>query len=189
MSPLKQVPTIEFEHQYGNSVASVVSETGSQVTIKAVPQKNGPLASEANGLDRYEPPAAAGDYFSSRPKSSASADMPTAPGMPPLFPTGYMTEAITPDTVFAAPPPSKIQFNCLQHHNDMFRDRNVNYALSCQACQTFERSMRWRCKWCYLRICSNCREALHTHAKHDLAQLINYIEEHGGKDTAAAAGA
>ncbi|CAK7202631.1 hypothetical protein SEUCBS139899_005356 [Sporothrix eucalyptigena] len=174
--PSKRMPATVPDHQHGNSAMSVVSETGSQVTIKAVAQK----LPAPDGQDRREMPTSGNDI--QRPMSSTSADLPLAPGMPPLFPSGYMTDLITPDTVFAAPPPSKIQFNCLQRHNDMFRDRNVNYPLSCQACQTFERSMRWRCKWCYVRICSGCRDALHTHAKHDLAQLMTYLEEGGAKD-------
>ncbi|CAK7218638.1 hypothetical protein SBRCBS47491_003572 [Sporothrix bragantina] len=178
VQPSKQMPTTVPEHQYGNSAVSSVSETGSQVTIKPVTQK-APLA---NGLDRHELSPTNDD--AARPLSSTSEDLPMVPGMPPLFPTGYMTDVVTPDSVFAAPPPSTIQFNCLQRHNDMFRDRNVNYPLSCQACQTFERSMRWRCKWCYLRICSNCRDSLHTHAKHDLARLMTFIEEGDAKDAA-----
>ncbi|CAK7264300.1 hypothetical protein SEPCBS57363_001010 [Sporothrix epigloea] len=160
----KQVPATAPEHQHGDSVMSVISETGSQVTIKAAADRRQPTADDA-----------------AKQASLTSEDPPMAPGMPPYFPTGYLTDLVTPNTVFAAPPPSKIQFDCLQQHNDMFCDRNINYSLSCQACQTFERTERWRCKWCYLRICSSCRDSLHTHAQHSLARLIKYIEDGGGK--------
>ncbi|CAK7563246.1 MAG: hypothetical protein SEPTF4163_001110 [Sporothrix epigloea] len=160
----KQVPATAPEHQHGDSVMSVVSETGSQVTIKAAADRRQAAADDA-----------------SKQRSLTSEDLPMAPGMPPHFPTGYLTDLVTPNTVFAAPPPSKIQFDCLQQHNNMFCDRNINYSLSCQACQTFERSERWRCKWCYLRICPSCRDTLHMHAQHSLARLMKYIEDGGGK--------
>ncbi|KIH92193.1 hypothetical protein SPBR_02233 [Sporothrix brasiliensis 5110] len=180
LPPAKEIPAPlapVSERPHADSAVSFVSESGSQVTIKAVAQKQLPSPESTETSEDLSAAA------STRPDSSESADHPLAPGMPPLFPTGYMTDVITPDTVFAAPPPSKIQFQCLQGHRDMFRDRNVNYPLSCQTCQTFERSMRWRCKWCYLRVCSGCRDVLHTHAKHDLAQLLTYLAEGGGKET------
>ncbi|KAL1899429.1 hypothetical protein Sste5346_002826 [Sporothrix stenoceras] len=185
--PSKQVPATVPEQQHADSAVSFVSETGSQVTIKPVAQKQLPSQGPQGGLPASNKEQ--NTVASPRPDSSSTDidSLPLARGMPPLFPSGYMTDVITPDTVFAAPPPSKIQFNCLQRHHDMFRDRNVNYPLSCQTCQTFERSMRWRCKWCYLRICSGCRDVLHTHAKHDLSQLLTYLTE-GGHDAEGAAG-
>ncbi|CAK7263824.1 hypothetical protein SEPCBS119000_000695 [Sporothrix epigloea] len=172
MPPLRQMPVAVPDHQHGNSVMSAVSETSSQVTIKAVAE-NTALANE------HGRPATTDDALR---QTSASEDLPMAPGMPPYFPTGYLTDTVTPSTVFAAPPPSKYQFGCLQQHKDMFCDRNVNYSLSCQACQTFERSERWRCKWCYLRICSSCRASLYTHAQHSLARLMACLEEGGDKE-------
>lgn len=101
---------------------------------------------------------------------------PMAAGMPPAFPGGYLAP-VASDTVFAAPPPRASHYQCMHNHSDMFRDRNMNYPLSCQTCQTFDRSMRWRCKWCYLRICSGCRDVLQNEARGDLTRLMGILSQ------------
>ncbi|OAA58410.1 hypothetical protein SPI_06483 [Niveomyces insectorum RCEF 264] len=156
---------------------TVVSEAGSQVTIKAAAR------TAPTHYEQQQPGSSHREHENSVGSSLDLADPPLAAGMPPAFPSGYLSEIVTPDTVFAAPPPSTVQFHCLQRHRDMFRDRNANYPLSCQTCQTFERTMRWRCKWCYLRICTSCRDALHTQGEHDLARLMAFLEQGGMHQT------
>ncbi|EFX00047.1 hypothetical protein CMQ_7049 [Grosmannia clavigera kw1407] len=130
--------------------ASTVSESSSQLTIKAMP-----------------PPM-------QQPPSS-----PSKPGMLPVFPVGYMSP-MAPGTVVAAPLPGPVHFLCLHRHREMFRDRNTYHPLSCQACQTPDRSVRWRCKWCCLRVCTSCQAALQSEAiSGDLERLMAQLAQRG----------
>ncbi|EPE10290.1 hypothetical protein F503_05385 [Ophiostoma piceae UAMH 11346] len=169
-----------YPNPYANGSESASAETSSQITIRPASEKAPEILYGGQQQQQREHQR----QLSSRGANDGSA---LAPGMPPAFPSYTVTEpgvngrssaplVVTPDTVFTAPPPSLTHFNCMQGHRGMFRDLNINYPLSCQTCQTFERSVRWRCKWCYVRICTGCRDVLHTHANHDLAKLMQFIK-------------
>jgi len=92
----------------------------------------------------------------------------------PIFPVSFANPA-PPGTVFAAPPLATKNFMCMQRHRAMYRDNNIHCPLSCQTCHKQDTEIRWKCKWCYLRVCNKCMSYLSENDR-DLERLLDYLE-------------
>jgi hypothetical protein len=90
------------------------------------------------------------------------------------FPVSFPNPA-PEGTVFAAPPLRPKNFNCMQRHRSMYRDRNSHCPLSCQTCERQDAEVRWKCKWCYLRICGSCMDLL-SESGRDLDVLLERLQ-------------
>ncbi len=140
-------------------VAPVAEEEPSQETAKASPLLSLSLNTSESVLSR------AADDSSATSQSEQAA----------FFPASFLDLA-PPGTIFTAPPLGAKNYMCLQQHRQMYRDRNLHCPLKCQACEREDTEMRWKCKWCYLRICQPCMDYLHENQR-DLHRLVDHIRD------------
>jgi len=95
----------------------------------------------------------------------------------PALPATFTTLA-PPNTVFAAPPIQDKHYRCMYKHvqGKMRESANVNCPLSCQTCERKDREIRFKCHFCYLRICKACMDQLNESGG-DLATLVKQVEK------------
>ncbi|TPX12042.1 uncharacterized protein E0L32_007157 [Thyridium curvatum] len=93
----------------------------------------------------------------------------------PAFPLAFSNPE-PPGTVFPAKPVGQKHFQCYQGHRSMGADRNFNYPLACQVCLKQDTEVRFKCRWCYLRICQSCMEIFQENGR-DLKYLIDHCHD------------
>ncbi|KAH8837296.1 hypothetical protein MCOR27_009007 [Pyricularia oryzae] len=82
---------------------------------------------------------------------------------------------------------SRSQLNCFHRHRFMVPTSNANYSLACQTCTRADSEDRFRCKFCYLRICASCRDVL-AQNRGDLDALMAHVKTHGSSTAHAPSG-
>lgn len=71
-------------------------------------------------------------------------------------------------------------WGCVHKHRFMAPTPNSNYPLACQTCAREDAEDRFRCRFCWLRVCVPCKEVLFQN-KGDLGALVARIKEAGGQ--------
>ena len=93
------------------------------------------------------------------------------------FPT--TTEQVSaPGTVFKALPINPGMVDCYVSHRTMHRVPNGHYPLACQVCDRADAEDRWKCQWCYVRMCDGCYRLFNNYRR-DLPKLMEHVEKHG----------
>lgn len=124
------------------------------------------------------PPQSSMGRSFSRPQSSNSSVLLSHP----LFPGG--TERLER---IPAPPVLPSHLNCYQTHRRMLHSPNAQHPVPCSTCGVDDEEARWRCVWCYIRICGQCMEFLHKTKGRDLSLLMMTLDgrnAHHGRDEA-----
>ncbi|KAJ0372021.1 hypothetical protein COL26b_009397 [Colletotrichum chrysophilum] len=100
-------------------------------------------------------------------------DMPADPRAS-FFPI-TTPEPPSPSIVYSARPIKDSMFDCYARHRTVDRTRNRNYALSCQTCGKADTEDRFKCQWCYVRMCASCLTVFNRNGR-DLRQLLAHLE-------------
>jgi hypothetical protein len=102
-------------------------------------------------------------------------DLPEPDPLASYFPITMMGELAAPGTVFKALPLNAGMYKCFQAHRRMDRSPNKNYPLTCQVCHKADSEDRWKCQWCYVRMCGGCLHLFNNY-KRDLTKLVEHIK-------------
>ncbi|GJC95214.1 hypothetical protein ColKHC_04040 [Colletotrichum higginsianum] len=119
-----------------------------------------------------------------------TANLPPADPRASYFPT-QGSEPPSPGIVYKALPLKESMLDCYVRHRVMDRTRNRNYALTCQTCGRADTEDRFKCQFCYVRMCAACLHIFNGHRR-DLRKLVAHLEGNphsGGQPGGAAAGA
>ncbi|KAI8273866.1 hypothetical protein K4K60_010317 [Colletotrichum sp. SAR11_57] len=100
-------------------------------------------------------------------------DMPADPRAS-FFPI-TTPEPPSPSIVYSARPIKESMLDCYARHRTVDRTRNRNYALSCQTCGKADTEDRFKCQWCYVRMCASCLTVFNRNGR-DLRQLLAHLE-------------
>ncbi|KAJ0338810.1 hypothetical protein COL922a_005129 [Colletotrichum nupharicola] len=84
-------------------------------------------------------------------------------------------EPPSPSIVYSARPIKESMLDCYARHRTVDRTRNRNYALSCQTCGKADTEDRFKCQWCYVRVCASCLTVFNRNGR-DLRQLLTHLE-------------
>ncbi|KAJ0289100.1 hypothetical protein COL940_001701 [Colletotrichum noveboracense] len=84
-------------------------------------------------------------------------------------------EPPSPSIVYSARPIKESMLDCYARHRTVDRTRNRNYALSCQTCGKADTEDRFKCQWCYVRMCASCLTVFNRNGR-DLRQLLAHLE-------------
>ncbi|TEA13329.1 hypothetical protein C8034_v004557 [Colletotrichum sidae] len=104
-----------------------------------------------------------------------SQDLPAADPRLMGFPL-HMAEPPSPAMVYNALPVKNSMLDCYQEHKRMLRTRNRNYSLTCQSCHKADTEDRFKCEWCYVRICAACMRVFVDNNR-DLRKLLAHVEK------------
>ncbi|KAL0931823.1 uncharacterized protein CTRU02_212776 [Colletotrichum truncatum] len=115
------------------------------------------------------PRQGSGEYRELREK-----DMPSADARSSAFPL-YTPEPPSPSVVYNALPIKDSMLDCYVRHRVMDRTRNRNYALTCQTCGKADTEDRFKCQWCYVRMCTSCFKTFNSNRR-DLRKLLAHLE-------------
>lgn len=97
-------------------------------------------------------------------------------GEPNYFPmVHYKLQAIAPGTVLTPAPLKPNQVDCFANHYRFTPSKNDDHPLACQSCQLKDRSMRFTCAHCQVRICTDCRDVLMMNGR-DLNKLVEMLK-------------
>ncbi|KAI9706156.1 MAG: hypothetical protein M1820_004917 [Bogoriella megaspora] len=107
--------------------------------------------------------------------SLPSGSIPTLASHP-RFSSVYSLPA-TPSIPAPAPPLTALQVSCIHSHRIMHRSRNTHAPVACMTCCNNDLEERWRCHWCYLRICTGCKGKLGKIEGRDVTKLVMSLEE------------
>ncbi|TQN74580.1 hypothetical protein CSHISOI_00883 [Colletotrichum shisoi] len=119
-----------------------------------------------------------------------TANLPPADPRASYFPM-QVSEPPSPGIVYKALPLKESMLDCYVRHRVMDRTRNRNYALTCQTCGRADTEDRFKCQFCYVRMCAACLHVFNGHRR-DLRKLVAHLEGNphsGGQPGGAAAGA
>ncbi|OLN93922.1 hypothetical protein CCHL11_03400 [Colletotrichum chlorophyti] len=111
-------------------------------------------------------------------------DLPPADPHASYFPM-HGSEPVTPGIIYNAPPLKESMFDCYVKHRTMDRSRNRNYPLTCQTCAKADTEDRFKCQWCYVRMCASCLQIFNSNRR-DLRKLMAHLEGNplsGGSQT------
>ncbi|KAF9874086.1 hypothetical protein CkaCkLH20_08458 [Colletotrichum karsti] len=84
-------------------------------------------------------------------------------------------EPPSPGIVYNARPLKESMFDCYVRHRTMDRTRNRNYALTCQTCGKADTEDRFKCQWCYVRMCAACFHVFNDNRR-DLRKLVAHLD-------------
>ncbi|GKT44009.1 uncharacterized protein ColSpa_04190 [Colletotrichum spaethianum] len=101
-------------------------------------------------------------------------DLPPADPRASYFPM-QGSEPPSPGIVFKALPLKESMFDCYVKHRVMDRTRNRNYALTCQTCGKADTEDRYKCQFCYVRMCGSCLQVFNSNRR-DLRKLMAHLE-------------
>ncbi|KAK6209473.1 hypothetical protein QIS74_11057 [Colletotrichum tabaci] len=138
--------------------------------------------------DQRPPPSSAQEPVEYR--ELKTANLPPADPRASYFPT-QGSEPPSPGIVYKALPLKESMLDCYVRHRVMDRTRNRNYALTCQTCGRADTEDRFKCQFCYVRMCAACLHIFNGHRR-DLRKLVAHLEGNphsGGQPGGAAAGA
>lgn len=143
--------------------------------VSSPPPSSPPPEVTSSQTPSSPPQSSMGQSFS-RPQSSNSSVLLSHP----LFPGGTERFERIP-----APPVLPSHLNCYQTHRRMLQSPNAQYPVPCSTCGVDDVEARWRCVWCYLRICGQCMELLDKTKRRDLSVLMMKLDggnAHHGSD-------
>ncbi|KAL8870449.1 MAG: hypothetical protein Q9174_003511 [Haloplaca sp. 1 TL-2023] len=126
--------------------------------------------SEAHSSSRAISPSSPSDQ-------QTSSSRPMSPNPIQFGQTRPLTPWAFGDIVVPAPPLGRLHFCCHHDHQRMMASQNVKCPVPCQTCKNDDHCTRWRCQWCYLRICGSCMQALAKIERRDLATFMKQLEE------------
>lgn len=101
-------------------------------------------------------------------------DLPPADPRASFFPI-HDSEPPSPGMVYKALPLKESMLDCYVKHRVMDRTRNRNYALTCQTCGKADTEDRFKCQWCYVRMCASCLQIFNGNRR-DLRKLLSHLE-------------
>ncbi|KAK1980490.1 hypothetical protein LZ30DRAFT_689903 [Colletotrichum cereale] len=101
-------------------------------------------------------------------------DLPPADPRAAYFPT-HGSEPLSPSTIHKALPLKESMLDCYVKHRTMDRTRNRNYALTCQTCGKADTEDRYKCQFCYVRMCGSCLQIFNSNRR-DLKKLMAHLE-------------
>ncbi|KAK2057725.1 hypothetical protein LY76DRAFT_515597 [Colletotrichum caudatum] len=117
-------------------------------------------------------------------------DLPPPDPRAAYFPK-QSTAPPSPGTIFKALPIKESMFDCYVKHRTMDRTRNRNYALACQTCGKADTEDRYKCQFCYVRMCGSCLQIFNNNRR-DLRKLMAHLESNphsgGSQERSATAG-
>lgn len=97
-------------------------------------------------------------------------------GEPNYFPMlHYKLPPIAPGTVLTPSSLRPNQLDCFANHYRFVASRNEDHPLACQSCHVQDRSMRFTCAHCGVRICPDCRDVLMMNGR-DLNKLVAMLK-------------
>ncbi|KAF6818982.1 hypothetical protein CSOJ01_01639 [Colletotrichum sojae] len=101
-------------------------------------------------------------------------DLPPADPRASFFPI-TTPEPPSPSIIYNARPLKESMLDCYVRHRVMDRTRNRNYALTCQTCGKADTEDRFKCQWCYVRMCASCFKIFNGERR-DLRKLLAHLE-------------
>ncbi|TID02523.1 hypothetical protein CH35J_004281 [Colletotrichum higginsianum] len=175
------------------AVSPVSPGPQSQLPHRAAPSSSSSSNNREGDLrsptrDQRPPPPSAQEPVEYR--ELKTANLPPADPRASYFPT-QGSEPPSPGIVYKALPLKESMLDCYVRHRVMDRTRNRNYALTCQTCGRADTEDRFKCQFCYVRMCAACLHIFNGHRR-DLRKLVAHLEGNphsGGQPGGAAAGA
>ncbi|KAK4220651.1 hypothetical protein QBC38DRAFT_493776 [Podospora fimiseda] len=135
-----------------------VSETGSEVTVRAAP-----------------PPRPEWLDYPLREPSPDGSDVTDNPGAA-LFPRNWYTP-LGPDEILDAKPLENKHFRCITNHRIMTAGKQKNNPVACRLCGHKDRNAEcYICSSCHLNVCSGCTGHMRRF-RGDLESVLQAIEE------------
>ncbi|GKT53282.1 hypothetical protein ColTof4_13302 [Colletotrichum tofieldiae] len=101
-------------------------------------------------------------------------DLPPADPRASYFPM-QGSEPPSPGMIYKALPLKESMLDCYVKHRVMDRTRNRNYALTCQTCGKADTEDRYKCQFCYVRMCGSCLQVFNSNRR-DLRKLMAHLE-------------
>ncbi|OHE92000.1 hypothetical protein CORC01_12691 [Colletotrichum orchidophilum] len=101
-------------------------------------------------------------------------DLPPADPRASFFPM-QGSEPPSPGMIYKALPLKESMLDCYVKHRTMDRTRNRNYALTCQTCGKADTEDRYKCQFCYVRMCGSCLQIFNSNQR-DLRKLMAHLE-------------
>ncbi|KAJ0298831.1 hypothetical protein COL516b_009633 [Colletotrichum fioriniae] len=101
-------------------------------------------------------------------------DLPPADPRASFFPM-QGSEPPSPGMIYKALPLKESMLDCYVKHRTMDRTRNRNYALTCQTCGKADTEDRYKCQFCYVRMCASCLQIFNSNRR-DLRKLVAHLE-------------
>ncbi|EXF85785.1 hypothetical protein CFIO01_09475 [Colletotrichum fioriniae PJ7] len=101
-------------------------------------------------------------------------DLPPADPRASFFPM-QGSEPPSPGMIYKALPLKESMLDCYVKHRTMDRTRNRNYALTCQTCGKADTEDRYKCQFCYVRMCASCLQIFNSNRR-DLRKLMAHLE-------------
>ncbi|GJC86514.1 hypothetical protein ColLi_09352 [Colletotrichum liriopes] len=101
-------------------------------------------------------------------------DLPPADPRASYFPM-QGSEPPSPGMIYKALPLKESMLDCYVKHRVMDRTRNRNYALTCQTCGKADTEDRYKCQFCYVRMCGSCLQVFNINRR-DLRKLMAHLE-------------
>ncbi|TLD22893.1 hypothetical protein PspLS_07311 [Pyricularia sp. CBS 133598] len=176
-SPLARINNQDQQIAQAASITEAFLESDASVSqVSTVRPTTSQQQSQQNLLSPYEPrPPPTGSDGTIYKELVQSDDFDPAIAR---FPATKLTGDVLSGSVYKMRSLSRSQLNCFHRHRFMVPTSNVNYSLTCQTCTRADSEDRFRCKFCYLRICASCRDVLGQN-RGDLDALMAHIKSHG----------
>ncbi|TLS28669.1 hypothetical protein PpBr36_00441 [Pyricularia pennisetigena] len=186
-SPLARINNQDQQLTKAASITEVFLESDANTSqVSTVRPNTSQQQYQPNLLSPYEPrpppPASDGTIYKELVQSD---DFDPAIARFPA--TKLTSDDVLSGSVYKMRPLSRSQLNCFHRHRFMVPTGNANYSLACQTCARADSEDRFRCKFCYLRICAPCRDVL-AQNRGDLDALMAHVKTHGSSTPHAPSG-
>ncbi|TLD14123.1 uncharacterized protein PgNI_04639 [Pyricularia grisea] len=187
--PSSPLPRLNQEQQIAHSASiteAFLESDASTSQVSTVRPTTSQQQYQPNLLSPYEPrPPPPGSDGTIYKELVQSDDFDPAIARFPA--TKLTSDDVLSGSVYKMRSLSRSQLNCFHRHRFMVPTSNTNYPLACQTCTRADSEDRFRCKFCYLRICSSCRDVL-AQNRGDLDALMAHVKTHGSSTAHAPLG-
>ncbi|KAL8370313.1 hypothetical protein RB595_000613 [Gaeumannomyces hyphopodioides] len=181
-SPILRLPAeqpalaLDTESVSESIVEAYFSAPNSPSTVRAQPPpqqqyQQPPPGSRSSDSSSFKELVQTDDF---NPAAARFPSMAAAMGPTPAAGTVFQMRGLKPS-----------HWGCVHKHRFMAPTPNSNYPLACQTCAREDAEDRFRCRFCWLRVCVPCKDVLGQN-KGDLGALMARVKEAGGQPMPAA---